>query len=539
MRNTRWTGIPQLVAASVFGTALLIPAQTDAYTPDSPEVRQMIEAGLRFLESPDAEDDRLGADCLAALPFVKEGRRDTHPRIAQAVEHCRKVIDNTDPDENLDLYSLGIAIIFLCDTNSSKYRPEIDALLNYLESLQKTHGGWGYPERETGDTSMTQYGVLATWTANSYGIGTSRRSAEAVCNWLIRTQDPTGGWGYQGSDPEKYQRIEQNGVSLALSAAGTGSVFILYDLLGFQNLGNRPADPDLPTALKPVDEQNDEIKRRRRGAVDSKRLHRAMADGNKWFEGNYTIKADQYVFYYMYALERFKSFQEKAQNLKVKEPKWYDEGVELLARNQKRGGKWTELCGHVVDTSFALLFLQRSTSKTIESTSSSYSGTLVGGRGLPSDTSAIRLRRGKVIREKVPGAADELLDILESPDHPDYRDLVSDSAGIELNDDPTARAKQTQRLRRVTETGHYLARMIAVRTLARTRDLDEVPTLIFALTDQDWRVVREGRDGLRFVSRRFNGFGMPAQANKEEKVEAVKQWKQWYRSVRPHADFIN
>ncbi len=49
-------------------------------------------------------------------------------------------------------------------------------------------------------------------------------SADAVanvCNWLLRTQDPTGGWGYQGSDPGTFDRVGQYPVQHSLSRRGT------------------------------------------------------------------------------------------------------------------------------------------------------------------------------------------------------------------------------------------------------------------------------------------------------------------------------
>ena len=65
-----------------------------------------------------------------------------------------------------------------------KYRPEIECLLQFLHARQKKHGGWGYYEQETGDTSMTQYGVLSSWEAKQAGFNISPDSMEAVTNWL-------------------------------------------------------------------------------------------------------------------------------------------------------------------------------------------------------------------------------------------------------------------------------------------------------------------------------------------------------------------
>ena len=82
-----------------------------------------------------------------------------------------------------------------------------------------------------------------------------------------------------------------------------------------------------------------------------------------------------------------------------------------------------------------------------------------------------------------------------------------------------------------------------------------MPLLIYALTDPDWRVVKEARDGLRFFSRKFRGFGldyMPRispQATKAQREQAMtnwhnaqlkaqQEWKAWYLSVRPDGELL-
>ena len=62
-----------------------------------------------------------------------------------------------------------------------------------------------------------------------------------------------------------------------------------------------------------------------------------------------------------------------------------------------------------------------------------------------------------------------------------------------------------------------------------------MPTLIYALTDPDPKIVLEARDGLQFVSRRFDGFGPPNHFTEDQRFEAVDAWKRWYRTLRPDA----
>ena len=84
-----------------------------------------------------------------------------------------------------------------------------------------------------------------------------------------------------------------------------------------------------------------------------------------------------------------------------------------------------------------------------------------------------------------------------------------------------------------------LAKTLSVTTLAKTRELDYVTVLIFALTDPDPRVVWKARDGLRFTSRKFTGFGLPDQFSEQERRDVITQWKEWYLSIRPDAEFLD
>ena len=112
------------------------------------------------------------------------------------------------------IYSAGLAIVFLVQLDGLKangpHTGDISTLLEYLHSQQKGHGGWGYPERTSGDTSMTQYGVLSAWEAKQAGFSVSLSSMERAANWLLSTQDPSGGYGYQGELGEPANLVPQN-----------------------------------------------------------------------------------------------------------------------------------------------------------------------------------------------------------------------------------------------------------------------------------------------------------------------------------------
>lgn len=524
------------VFALAAAIALCAAMPVAALGPDSPRVRRMIDSGLKYLEN--AKEARLGGKCVIGLCFVKEGADASHAKVAEAVEACQQFAKETKVQNTSDVYSVGIAIVFLCELDSQKYRPEIQRLVELLAAWQKPHGGWGYPDRNsvnTGDTSMTQYAVLGFWTASQHNFDVPQPAAEGVCDWLIRTQDPSGLWGYQGSDPgdEVYQRVKQTPQRMSLSAAGLGSVYVCSDLLGLAAGEEDREVPSLPAAFKRLEEE----KKPRRAilkSVQPKLLRRAQLDGKRWLADNFEIKDEQHTYYFLYALERYMSFHELVEGTSPDET-WYDTGVGFLESRQEKNGMWPGRLGAAVDTGFALLFLMRSTKKTIQSVGDLRDGTLVGGRGLPSDARRVRLQDGRITATPFTGVLDDVLARLEDLQQAEQPAPIQFSDTEILSKDPSKRREQLTRLRRLLRDGSPTAQVVAAGALARSGDFDSAPELIAALANKDPRVVRAARDGLRRLSRKFDGFGLADRPSRVEITEAAEKWKKWYHEL-PRGD---
>ena len=519
-----------------------------AVTPDSPEVKAVIEKGLKYLET--ANDGRVGAKALVGLCFLKHGEDENHPQIKAAVDACKAVTVNYSgqgPIGSIDVYSNGLAIVFLCEVNPSKYQKEINALLTSLLAKQKTFGGWGYPDGQfvaTGDTSMTQYGCLASWEAKKNGFVVPIESTENVCLWLMRTQDPSGGWGYQGKDPgppttSDFLLVKQTSVREGLSAAGLGSVYICADLLGLAvpNEENDAESGGLPPALQPsVDDAKKNLKPLT-NRIEPRQIAKTEARGNGWWRFKYKIEARDFPYYYLYALERYKSFMEAATGFHPREPGWYNDGYALLRRKQQADGSWESKNNIIVpDTAFAILFLMRSTRKSIEKTKGFDAGILAGGQGLPFRLTDARLHDGKIVGKRVIGTPDGLLEILTQPDNADFSDLAADPQDLirQLSEeDETARTSHLARLRRLVTAGPARSRLAAVQVLAKLRDVANVPTLIAALSDSEWSVVYEADQALRFISRAVGKDSLTELPDEGARADAIQSWRAWYASIRP------
>ncbi len=529
---------PLPVAVAVMVSLMLAFSQDAvAFTPESREVKRVVARAIKFLESDAAKDNRLGARALVGMALLKHGAKPEHPKVVQAVEAIQKTISAAgDPAAiTADIYSVGLSIIFLVTLDPSKYHSEIEALLDCLDVRQKKHGGWGYPNKETGDTSMTQYGVLGSWEALQAGFDVAPESVEGVATWLLKTQDPSGAFGYQGKVSKNFEPVKQAAVRPSMAVAGLGSVYICADLLGLSAPARK--DDDLPPAMEEVKPKERAGLRVRGTRIDPRLVRRAQARGDRWVADNFEIGPPQWTYYYLYALERYQSFREAAVGKSSREPQWYNEGVRFLMDKQKDNGSWQSNSGAVAGTAFGVLFLSRSTKKRIERARGLGTGTLVGGRGLPTDTRRVEVRRGKVVTESPAGLAESLLEVLKKPGGLRDPGVIEGLVELPVEESRALISEHAAKLRELARDSSPEARRAAVSALVRSGSLDNVPTLIYALTDPDPAVVREARDGLRRISRRIGGFGLPNEPSEEERRRAIDNWKAWYLAIRPDAQF--
>jgi len=526
------------------GAALLVVAFSarlaNAYTPESPEVKQLLNGALQFLAKEGGSDTRLGAQALVGMALLKHGESAGHPGIVQAAATIQNVVNSAADPASLqidnEIYSGALSVIFLSMLDPNRYRSEIQTLLTFLETKQKPPGAWGYPSShpsygELGDTSMTQNVVLCSWEANQAGFQIPVAMLDAVTIWLVRTQDPSGGFGYQGTVPDSAGLAPQSDIRSSMSAAGLGSLYILSDLLHL----DKPApekDDGLPPALMEVKKE----KPRSRSRVDARLVQQALGRGIGWMEANYRANERRSHFYSLYALERYHSFREAAEERTEAEPKWYNDGVRFLKESQAQDGSWTSPSGRVPATAFAALFLLRSTKKSIEHKRSLGDGTLIVGRGLPRHLAGLTVLRGNVVAKPQLASLDKVLASLDDATSPQYAEALEVLGELPSDEAADLVAKHLKMLKELAGAASAEARLAAVRALGKQRNLDYVPTLIYALTDPDPVIVREARNGLRRISRKFRGFGLPDEPTELERHAAKRNWQAWYRAIRPDAE---
>ncbi|MEO0530785.1 MAG: HEAT repeat domain-containing protein [Planctomycetota bacterium] len=516
--------------------ALLLGTQAAALLPTSPRVKALVQAGLDQLEKMPFEgtnESKLGSKCLAGLALHKGGRPSS-PRIKEAISACRQAASQA---ADLDNYSHGLAIIFLTEVAASRERVTVQSYLSAMAAKQMPHGGWGYPGGISGDTSQTQYTALAMWQAHKTGLRIAPEMAKQLIDWLNKTQDPSGTWGYHGKIAEGSELLNQAKSSRTLAAAALASLMIGADLHGLLGEGAltvagdmSATGGDLPDAVKRVRDQVKSSEALNPKGVDWSRVSDALRMGERWMKGEPNRPPQRYPLYYWYALERYESFREARVGKFELEPTWYEEGIDYLEREQGSPGVWSGGCGKVADTAFAVLFMLRSTQKSLQRGIGE--GALVSGRGLPKNLATATLRRGQVVVEMDAVGVGDFLAMMEKGEADRLDSLAADPSALVVGD---MTAADTERLTQVLRSGSPAMRRLATRALGRGGELDSVPALLYAMTDPDRTVAREARDGLRFISRRPLGFNMPDDFSDDERYFALEQWQRWYKTLRPEA----
>jgi hypothetical protein len=543
----RWVG-PWLLWC-----AMAVPSL--AYTPESPVVKQMVARGIEFLKKDQAtsvgfvEGARNGVELMRALALLKATGDTTLPRVIEGVEVAaalgQRCADGY-PYSGKIHYEASVAILLLLDFDRVKYRTEIQNMARAMLETQKEHGGFGYQFEATGDTSQVQYVMLALWSLYEAGFDIPTDRVENCVRWLLATQDPNGAWGYQGSIGSGGQLVSQSRINHSMATAGLSSLLIGGDLLGFyrgpRQRARDPEDEGLPPALYRV-RVDAALGKRRDTNMTVAMLEPAVTRNQAWFAANAFKRSrpDDWYYYMMYGRERAESFLELARGRQEKEPAWYNQGVEELQKLQAPNGAWgweergLENLPPQVCTSFAILYLIRSTRKSIGDLNE---GLLAGGYGLPKDTANARLDGNMVVGSPAAGTIDELLGLLEGQDAEqlDSRTIPED---LKLSDSPEERRAQVARLSRLVRGGPWSSRRVAARLLGQSGEMSVVPVLVYALSDPDASVRRYAADGLRFISRNFEGFPLTAEPTDVEIATVQEQWRKWYRTLYPGYVFLD
>ena len=488
-----------------------------------------VARGVQFLRAR-AKGLQVGETALVALALLKADLPPSDPAVASciAVLRARFVSGAYVPDRRggHDSYEAAVVAMALSNLSAESRRAEMDAIAQYLVGKQKANGSWDYDARANGDTSISQYAVLGLWEAEAGGGNVPPVVWDRAAQWFLSSQGGSGAWCYH---PD-----EHGADTLSMTAAGVGSLLICQRQLARARRGPEGGTTQL---LSPVGVEGDRARAKYNPTTPTATLNQAVQRGLGWLGSNFTTNGTNAVvgqtpYYALYGIERIGALADRQTLGRID---WFDQGRQMIHATQRGDGAWDATHGDIVNTAWAILFLTKSTAKTIKriEIKSLGAGTLMGGRGLPKDLSNLTVAGGRVVSRPMNGAVEGMLAVLEDPRAVDADSALSGLVARYRAEGPSALRPHKDRYRKMLSDRDPGVRKVAAWSLARTTDLDVVPSLIGALTDFDEGVVTVAREGLQLLSRKIVGLGPASPSSPEQRRDAAKRWGDWYAAIRP------
>jgi len=499
----------------------------------------------------------LGVMALVKTAPIENGVRKKEPALDDLVDRFAQLVEAREQAFAAQdgTYALAVAISCLIADDPARHDRILRRLVARLVASQLPAGSWSYPSGApaNGDTSQTQYVALALWDAARAGHRVPPRVWDSALDWQIRTQDGKGGGGPGGFvyHPVKVsddgRPIDQGNETATMGVAGLSTLLICQGQLpGLGRGADGKAALPLDALIRPVADGPEQAPFAPKVTADQARG--AVARAEAWVARNSAFR-DPFkdlhkVNYYLYGFERV-AVLVKATGVKspISAIDWYRVGGDYLARTQKPDGSWS-MGAHwneAADTAFALMFLGRVTErKPPPKVEVIPRGRAIGGEGgLPAADGAPGKtafeQQWERFKSQPMTSIDELVRIIAEQDvvavpiaenrplsPQEVKEIVQSAAG-----DPS-------KLYQWAYDKRSEARTLALALLAKTRNVRHAPILIGALNDADAKVYNAARDGLRYLSRNVEAFGLPeADKRNPESVKAgAERAKDWFRGLK-------
>lgn len=484
-------------------------------------------SGIQYLRGR-AAHQQVGETAMIALAMLKADTPKTDPVLVSCFATIQQRFTGSgySPQRGggLDIYEAAVVAMALSNLESEAHRGEISMVATYLIGRQKANGSWDYNQRSHGDSSISQYALLGLWECENAGADIPPSVWDKAASWYLSVQSSSGSWNYHRDETQFTD-------NLSMTAAGVGSLLLCKRQLERFREAKRGSSA-LLTALTPTSSsQSYEI------TTSLVQIDQAVKKGMAWMGGNYTTTQQSLIghsiYYGLYGIERVSALADRQT---IGRLDLMEKGRAFIKSTQKPDGSWSSLpLGDEVNTVWAVLFLTRSTAKSIKRVTSKRlgAGTLVGGRYLPKDLTSMTVAGGKVMSRPMNGAVEGMLAVLEDPRAQTADTAVSGLIERYLREGPDVLRPFKDRFRKLLTDRDPGMRQVAAWALSRTADLDVVPDLIGALVDPEENVVVAAAQGLQLLSRKIDGLGPSSPSAPAERKDAAKAWRAWYDAIRP------
>jgi hypothetical protein len=494
--------------------------------PAAAQQEPAVLSGIQFLRS-HYQGQQVGQSAMIALALIKAEVPASDRDLAVCLERIRSRFTTStyEPEagSGAGVYEAGVTSMVLANQDAESNRMWIRLVAEYLLSKQKANGSWDYSYRQNGDTSISQYAVLGLWEAENAGVDIPPSVWDRAATWYMSTQSGAGSWCYHRDEA-------QHPETLSMTAAGVGSLLICQRQLDrYRN--TRKGTSTLLKSLTAETGFGDY-----RPANSNAAMDQAIKRGMGWVSANFAFTNEQVVgqtpYYMLYGIERIGALADRE---KIGRVDWYDKGRAFIQSTQRTDGAWNGGHGTEMNTVWAILFLTKSTQKTLKRVivKKLGAGTLLGGRELKGDLTAMTVAGGRVVNRPMNGAVEGMLAVLEDPRAVQGDSAVAGMVDRYYQEGPEVLRPYKVRFRKMLSDRDPGVRRVALWALAHTGDLDVVPTLIESLLDPDDEVMGAAKLGLQLLSRKIDGIGPEASSPPEERQAAAAQWRNWYDAIKP------
>jgi hypothetical protein len=526
-----------------------------------------IERGRAFLFEKMKDEKRIGYLGLGVMALLKtapietsgplKGRFKKTPELQRLMDRFAReaAMEAREFRDQEGTYALAVAVSCLIADDAGKHERLIRELVARIIVNQKPNGSWTYPSGapETGDTSQVQYIALALWEAASVGFDVPQRVWDSALDWQIRTQDAQGAGGPGGFvyHPQRIPTgdglVDQGNETATMGVAGLSTLLICKSRLPYLARVFGKGVMLIDELIRPAADDGDAMPFTPKVTAESALA--AIARAEAWVARN-SIFRDPFkdlnrVNYYLYGYERVAALRKGAVS-PVTAVDWYRVGGDYLARTQKPDGSWSNGANWSAeaDTAFAILFLGRVTANRdgILKVEVLRRSRAVGGEGgLPNADGAqggnAFRRQHDRFRAPVRIDIEGLVRILEDPDAvvPEEDAIAAEQLTPEQLAELVQKAGgDDRRLCQWAYDQRPAARRAALAIIAKSRDLRTVPIFLDALRAKDAEVYAAAREGLRYLSRNVEVFGLPQpdMRTPEALEQGVKRAEQWFRSLK-------
>lgn len=469
-----------------------------------------------------------GHSAMIALALMKADVPPTDPVVQGCLNRLLSRFSSASYEPEMGdgpgTYEAAATAMALATQDATANRGQLGLIASYLIGRQNSNGSWDYRNRMQGDTSISQYAVLGLWEAESSGADVPPSVWDRAASWYLSVQGGGGSWNYHRDEP-RYKD------TCAMTAAGVGSLLICQRQLERYRQVRRGAN----SLLKSLVTEGAQVEYR--PAITNAQFDQAIKRGMSWLGANFapaSAIAGQTPYYMLYGVERIGALADRQTLGRVD---WYTKGRDFILSTQHPDGSWHSMHGPEMNTCWGILFMTKSTAKTIKRIQIKRlgAGTLLGGRELPKDLTSMTVAGGRVVSRPMNGAIEGMLSVLEDPRAEKGDAAVAGIVDRYYVEGPEALRPFKIRFRKMLTDRDPGVRRVAAWGLAHTGDLDTAPVLIDILTtpNQDEEVVAAAKLGLQLLSRKIDGIGPPNPSTPEERQAAARAWRDWYEAIRP------